>query len=106
MAVAIRLKRLGRRHRPFYRIDAIEKRNARNGRSLETLGIYDPFVKDPAQQVILKADRVQHWIDLGARPSEAVISFLRKIDVRWGNTQRKSRKSMQRKRRKSSDKSS
>ncbi len=98
MAVAIRLKRLGRTHRPFYRIDAIEKRNARNGRSLENLGHYDPFAKEAEKQVVLKTERVQFWIDQGARPSATVTSFLRKADIRWGNPKKKSRKSMQRKR--------
>lgn len=83
MAVAIRMKRGGRTHRPHYRIEAIERRNARNGRSLEVLGTYNPF--DPVQerQVQLKVDRIQHWIDQGARPSDTVASFLRKVDVNW-----------------------
>ncbi|MAW76022.1 MAG: 30S ribosomal protein S16 [Planctomycetes bacterium] len=95
MAVAIRLKRFGRRHRPFYRIEAIEKRNARGGRSLETVGWYDPLVDDAQKRVKLHVDRIQHWIDRGARPSETVISFLRKSEVKWGNG-KKSRRSQQR----------
>ncbi len=98
MAVAIRLKRLGRKHRPFYRIDAMEKRNARGGRSLETLGHYDPMVEDPVKRVTLKIDRLQFWIARGARPSETVTSFLRKADIRWGNPKKKSRKTLHRKR--------
>ena len=88
MAVAIRLKRLGRKHRPFYRIEAMEKRNARNGRSLENLGYYDPMVEDPMRRVVMKVDRVQHWLDRGARPSETVTSFLRMLapDVLTGCT--------------------
>ena len=97
MAVAIRLKRLGRKHRPFYRIEAMEKRNARNGRSLENLGYYDPMVEDPMRRVVMKVDRVQHWLDRGARPSETVTSFLRKADVKWGSA-KKSRKTEHRKR--------
>lgn len=98
MAVALRLKRYGRTHRPFYRIEAIEKRNARNGKSLETVGYYDPMVEDPQKRVNLKVDRIQFWLDRGARPSDTVTSFFRKADVKWG-TVRKSRKSLQRKRR-------
>lgn len=105
MAVAIRLKRLGRKHRPFYRIEAMEKRNARNGRSLETLGYYDPMVEDPQRRVVMKVDRVQHWLDNGARPSETVTSFLRKAEVKWG-TAKKSRKSLHRKRAASEKKAS
>lgn len=97
MAVAIRLKRCGRTHRPFYRIQAIEKRNARDGKSLETIGTYDPFAKGDTVQ--MKIDRVQHWIDLGARPSVTVSSFLRKADVSWGKP-KKSRRSIQRAKRK------
>jgi small subunit ribosomal protein S16 len=83
MAVAIRLKRCGRRHRPFYRIEAIEKRNARGGRSLETVGWY--------------------WIDKGARPSDTVTSFLRKSNVKWGTPgQKKSRRAQQRAKKKNS----
>jgi small subunit ribosomal protein S16 len=95
MAVAIRLKRCGRRHRPFYRIEAIEKRNARGGRSLETVGWYDPMVDDSEKRVKLHVDRIQHWIDQGARPSQTVTSFLRRADVKWGNG-KKSRRSQQR----------
>lgn len=99
MAVALRLKRLGRRHRPFYRIEAIERQNARNGRSLETLGFYDPLVQDEEKRVKLNVERIQHWLDQGARPSETVSVFFRKADVKWGNPLKKSRKSLQRKRR-------
>ncbi|MGA1201843.1 MAG: 30S ribosomal protein S16 [Planctomycetota bacterium] len=95
MAVMIRLKRCGRRHRPFYRVEAIEKRNSRQGRSLEVVGTYDPFVSNEANRVNLKVDRVQHWLDQGARPSETVISFLRKVDVKYGK-QKTSRRAAQR----------
>ena len=95
MAVALRLKRCGRTHRPFYRIAAIEKRNARGGRSLETLGWYDPMVDDAEKRVKIHVDRVQHWIDQGARPSETVTSFLRKVDVKWPMA-KKSRRAVQR----------
>ncbi len=96
MAVAIRLKRCGRRHRPFYRIEAIEKRNARGGRSLETVGWYDPMVDDAQKRVKLHEERIQHWIDNGARPSQTVTSFLRKSNVKWGGTFKKSRRAQQR----------
>ncbi len=95
MAVMIRLKRCGRRHRPFYRVEAIEKRNARQGKSLEIVGTYDPFVEDAATRVKLKVDRVQHWLDQGARPSQTVTSFLRKVDVKYGQVKR-SRRAIQR----------
>ena len=99
MAVVIRLKRQGRRHRPFYRIEAIEKRNARGGRSLDNIGYYDPMVDDDQKKVQLSLERVKFWLERGARPSETVTSFLRKADVSWGNPAKKSRKSLARKRR-------
>ncbi len=104
MAVMIRLKRCGRRHRPFYRVEAIEKRNARGGKSLEIVGTYDPFVKNDANRVKLKVDRVQHWLDQGARPSETVTSFLRKVDVKYGKPKR-SRRAMQRQKKREAAKS-
>lgn len=94
MAVAIRMKRIGRRHRPFYRIEAIEKRNARDGKSLETLGTYDPFAVKEDEQVKLQVERIQHWVGQGARPSDAVSAFLRSVDVKW--EQKKSRRARQR----------
>ena len=107
MAVAIRLKRTGRRRRPFYRIEAIDRSNSRSGRGLEILGTYDPLVQKPADRVKLRLDRIQHWIGLGARPSVTVTGFLRKEEVTWGDCARResavkkkpSRKKLQRKRR-------
>ena len=99
MAVALRLKRFGRRHRPFYRIEAIEKQNARDGKSLETVGFYDPLATDEQKRVKINVDRAQFWLDRGARPSTAVSVFFRKINVKWGNPAKKSRKTLQRKRR-------
>lgn len=93
MAVALRLKRCGRKHRPFYRIEAIEKRNARDGKSLETIGTYDPFAAN--EQVKLNVERAQFWIDQGARPSTTVTSFFRTHDLKWGKP-KKSRRSIQR----------
>jgi small subunit ribosomal protein S16 len=95
MAVALRLKRCGRPHRPFYRLEAIEKRNARGGRSLEVIGLYDPMVEDEQKKVKLKVDRIQYWLGQGARPSETVTSFLRKVDVKYGK-KKSSRRSEQR----------
>ena len=61
MAVRIRLKRLGRRHRPFYRVCAMDRRTARNGRVIEELGTYDPMIKDTDARVTLKRDRIDYW---------------------------------------------
>jgi len=76
--VRIRLKRLGRRHRPFYRISAMEIRNPRDGRVLEELGYYDPIAADPAKQIVIKKDRIMHWLSQGATTSDTVRNLLKK----------------------------
>lgn len=79
--VRLRLKRMGRRHKPFYRINAIEKRRPRDGRIIETLGWYDPLVKDEAKSMSLNADRIRYWLSVGAQPSDTVRSLLRRADI-------------------------
>ena len=76
MAVKIRMTRMGRRHRPFFRINAIESREPRDGRILEKLGHYDPIEKDVAKQIVLDKERVKYWLDKGAIPSETVSQIL------------------------------
>ena len=72
MAVRIRMKRLGRKHRPYYRIVAIDHRQPRDGRVIEELGSYDPMVKNTDERVRLKPDRIKYWMSVGAQPSEKV----------------------------------
>jgi len=67
---------MGRRHRPFFRINAIEKSKQRNGKILEALGWYDPLVKDKDKAISLNADRIKAWLDQGALPSESVGDLL------------------------------
>jgi len=76
MAVRLRLKRMGRRHRAFFRISAMDSRCPRDGRVLEELGIYDPANKDPEQQLKLNEERVRHWLQVGAQPTETVAQLL------------------------------
>jgi len=76
MAVKLRLMRMGRRHRPFFRINAVDARTPRDGRILEKLGHYDPIEKDPAKQVVLKRERVEYWLNKGAVPSDTVSEIL------------------------------
>lgn len=83
MAVRIRMKMLGRKHRPYYRIVAIDSRQPRNGRVLEELGTYDPMIKDTDSRVTLKPDRVKHWLSVGALPSENVAIFIKKYMKKW-----------------------
>ncbi len=76
MAVKIRMTRMGRRHRPFFRINAIESKAPRDGKVLEKLGHYDPLEKDKDKQIILKRERVEFWLENGAVPSDTVAQIL------------------------------
>jgi small subunit ribosomal protein S16 len=73
--LTIRLSRIGKKKRPFYRVVVTEKTRPRNGRFVEIVGTYDPLKKPAA--VALNHDRVQYWIGKGAQPSDTVRSFLR-----------------------------
>ncbi len=79
--VKIRLKRMGRRHRPFYRISAMEIRNPRDGRVLEELGYYDPIAKDEEKQIVVNEKRVLHWLGKGAIASDTVRDILKKKGI-------------------------
>ena len=70
MAVRIRLKRMGTKKRPFYRVIVADARSPRDGRFLETLGTYNP-ITNPAE-VKLDAERVHYWLARGAQPSDPV----------------------------------
>ena len=78
MAVRIRLKQLGRRHRPFYRVCAIDSRQQRDGRVIEELGHYDPMVPDTDARAILKGERIAYWVSVGAKPSETAAVLIKK----------------------------
>jgi small subunit ribosomal protein S16 len=78
VAVRIRMKMLGRKHRPFFRIVAIDSRQPRDGRIIEELGTYDPMVKNTDERVLLKPDRIKYWLGVGAKPSERVAVLVKK----------------------------
>ena len=78
MAVRIRMKKMGRRHRPFYRICATDSRSPRDGRVLEELGTYDPSISDVDARVTLNGQRVDYWLSVGAQPSEKVGVLIKK----------------------------
>lgn len=78
MAVRIRLKQLGRRHRPFYRVCAIDSRQQRDGRIIEELGHYDPMVPDTDARAILNGERIAYWVSVGAKPSETAAVLIKK----------------------------
>ena len=76
MAVRIRLARMGAKKKPFYRLVAAESESPRDGRFLEILGYYDPM-KDPAE-VKIHEDKINRWLEKGARISESARSLLKK----------------------------
>ena len=76
MAVKVRLARLGRKKKPFYRIVVANSEAPRDGKFLEVVGTYDPL-KDPVE-VVIKHDKLQQWLDKGATPTDTVKSLLAK----------------------------
>ena len=70
MAVVIRMKQMGRTHRHYYRIVAIDKRQPRDGKVIEELGTYDPHVADKERRVTLIPSRIKYWQSVGAKASE------------------------------------
>lgn len=76
MAVRIRLTRQGTKKKPFYRIVAADSENARDGRFLELLGTYNPMVEP--NEIVLKQDRIDYWLNEGAKPSTTVQSILKR----------------------------
>jgi len=72
----IRLTRMGAKKKPFYRVVVTERRQARDGRFVEVVGHYNPGTNPPL--IELKMDRVTHWLECGAQPSETVQSLLKK----------------------------
>ena len=78
--LSIRLSRIGKKKKPFYRVVVIERTRPRDGRFVEIVGTYDPL-KKPAE-LKLDADRIKHWIGKGAQPSDTVRSFLRREKIK------------------------
>ena len=72
------MKRMGRKHRPYYRIVAIDARQPRDGRIIEELGSYDPMVRDTNDRYKLNLERYDYWTSVGAQPSEHVVVLARK----------------------------
>jgi len=75
----IRLRRMGRKKRPFYRMVVSEATSPRDGRFVEEIGIYDPLT-DPAT-VRIDEERALYWLEHGAQPTETARSLLRKVGV-------------------------
>jgi small subunit ribosomal protein S16 len=82
MSLRIRLSRGGAKKRPFYRIVVAEATSPRDGRFVEKVGTYNPMLPaDHENRVVVKADRVQHWLSVGARPTDRVHKMLGKAGV-------------------------
>jgi small subunit ribosomal protein S16 len=76
MAVKIRMKRVGTKNTPVYRIVVADSRSPRDGKFIEELGTYHPLNK--GDNFTLKLDRAQYWVSKGAQPSDTVASFIKK----------------------------
>ena len=79
MATKIRLKRIGRRNRPFYRLVVMDARNRRDGAAIEEVGWYNPIAKDEIYS--LKEDRILHWLQEGAQPTDTAHDILRTAGI-------------------------
>ena len=78
MAVRIRMKVFGRRHRPFFRVCVTDARNPRDGRVLEEVGYYDPMVPETNARAVLNGERIDYWLGVGAKPSDKVAVLIKK----------------------------
>lgn len=81
MSVKIRMKRTGRKNRPYYRICVMDTRTKRDGRPIEEIGSYDAQQPTLEQKVVIDAERAAHWLSVGAQPSETVASILRRMGI-------------------------
>ena len=79
--VKIRLRRTGRTNQPYYRIEVFDSRAPRDGRSIESLGSYNPHGTTPEEKVQVKRERVMYWLDKGAQMTDSVASLLKKHGI-------------------------
>lgn len=79
MVVRIRMKRMGRKHRPFFRICVMDSQKPRDGKAIEEVGFYDPIVPEKSERVKLKLDRIDYWLSVGAQPSDKVATLIKKV---------------------------
>ena len=76
MALKLRLARAGTKKRPYYHVVVADARSPRDGRFIEKIGTYDPRLTDTTKRVTLLTERVQHWLGVGAQPTDRVLRFL------------------------------
>ena len=72
------MKVFGRRHRPFFRVCVTDARTPRDGRVLEEVGYYDPMVPETDARAVLRGDRIDYWLSVGAQPSDKVAILIKK----------------------------
>ena len=93
VAVRIRMKQMGRKHRPYFRIVAIDHRQPRDGRVIEELGTYDPMVTNTDDRVTLGRTAIKYWMSVGALPSEKVAVLIKKYMEEVARQRRTARRS-------------
>ena len=76
MSLKLRLARAGTKKRPYYHIVVADARSPRDGRFIERIGTYDPVLADVSKRVNVVAERAQHWLAVGAQPTDRVLRFL------------------------------
>jgi small subunit ribosomal protein S16 len=72
------MKKMGRPHRPFFRVCAMNVKSPRDGKVIEELGYYDPMVRDADARAILDGERIAYWLGVGAQPSDKVAVLIKK----------------------------
>ncbi|MCG8451588.1 MAG: 30S ribosomal protein S16 [Spirochaetales bacterium] len=80
MSVKIRLKRMGSKKRPYYRVVVMDSRKPRDGRTIDEVGIYHP-IEAEGKQISLKEEKVKEWLEKGARPTLTVKRLLNKSQI-------------------------
>lgn len=78
MSVRIRMKKMGRTHRPYFRVCVMDQRSPRDGRVIEQIGTYDPMCPETDARVTLNGDRIDYWLGVGAQPSQKVATLIKK----------------------------
>ena len=76
MSLKLRLARAGTKKRPYYHVVVADARSPRDGRFIEKVGTYDPMLLDDSKRVSLVTERIQHWLSVGAQPTDRVLRFL------------------------------
>jgi small subunit ribosomal protein S16 len=72
------MKKMGRKHQPFFRLVAVDQRAARDGKVIEYLGHYDPMVKETDARALLNGERIDYWLSVGAQPSDKAGVLIKK----------------------------